>query len=82
MATKAGVGMSYHHNPSIADREAAQRAKEMLVLRFQHEQAQNKRGAMHGRGHRGSDLCFPFATRPSLCHVPMPQGHLCPDHCV
>src|SRR5215211_6999751 len=26
MATKAGVGMSYHHNPNIAGREAAQRA--------------------------------------------------------
>jgi len=26
MATKAGVGMSYHHNPSIAGREAAEQA--------------------------------------------------------
>jgi hypothetical protein len=26
MATKAGVGMSYHHNPNVAGREAAQRA--------------------------------------------------------
>src|SRR5215216_3269900 len=26
MATKAGVGMSYHHNPNVAGREAAQQA--------------------------------------------------------
>src|ERR687897_1364631 len=26
MATKAGVGMSYHHNPSVAGREAAEQA--------------------------------------------------------
>ena len=26
MATKAGVGMSRHHNPNIAGREAAQQA--------------------------------------------------------
>src|SRR5918999_1026355 len=26
MATKAGVGMSYHHNPNIAGREAAEQA--------------------------------------------------------
>src|SRR5215207_536145 len=26
MATKAGVGMSYHHNPTVAGREAAQQA--------------------------------------------------------
>src|SRR5215218_4257249 len=26
MTTKAGVGMSYHHNPSVAGREAAQQA--------------------------------------------------------
>ena len=26
MATKAGVGMSYHHNPNVAGREAAERA--------------------------------------------------------
>src|SRR4029453_19265376 len=28
MATKAGVGMSYHHNPSVAGREAAEQALE------------------------------------------------------
>jgi hypothetical protein len=28
MATKAGVGMSWHHNPSVAGREAAQQALE------------------------------------------------------
>src|SRR5215204_245234 len=26
MATRAGVGMSYHHNPNVAGREAAQQA--------------------------------------------------------
>src|SRR5919199_6890918 len=26
MATKAGVGMSYHHNPNVAGREAAEQA--------------------------------------------------------
>src|SRR5918996_3938034 len=26
MSTKAGVGMSYHHNPNVAGREAAQQA--------------------------------------------------------
>src|ERR687889_2119519 len=26
MSTKAGVGMSYHHNPSVAGREAAEQA--------------------------------------------------------
>src|ERR671917_1778382 len=26
MATKAGVGMSYHHNPTVAGREAAEQA--------------------------------------------------------
>src|ERR671911_347523 len=26
MVTKAGVGMSYHHNPSVAGREAAEQA--------------------------------------------------------
>src|SRR5919112_162816 len=26
MSTKAGVGMSYHHNPNVAGREAAERA--------------------------------------------------------
>ena len=60
--------------------EAAQRAKEMLVPRLQGEQEWNKRGAMPGRGHKGSGLCiafgratlcFPFAKRPSLCLVPM-----------
>jgi hypothetical protein len=28
MATKAGVGMSYHHNPNVAGREAAEQALE------------------------------------------------------
>jgi hypothetical protein len=28
MVTKAGVGMSYHHNPSVAGREAAEQALE------------------------------------------------------
>jgi hypothetical protein len=28
MATKAGVGMSRHHNPNIAGREAAEKALE------------------------------------------------------
>jgi hypothetical protein len=28
VATKAGVGMSYHHNPSLAGREAAEQALE------------------------------------------------------
>src|SRR5215217_2073893 len=28
VATKAGVGMSYHHNPSVAGREAAEQALE------------------------------------------------------
>jgi hypothetical protein len=28
MATKAGVGMSYHHNPNVAGREAAEQAQE------------------------------------------------------
>src|SRR5215217_8504740 len=28
MATKAGVGMSYHHNPNVAGREAAKQALE------------------------------------------------------
>jgi hypothetical protein len=28
MATKAGVGMSRHHNPNVAGREAAQQALE------------------------------------------------------
>src|SRR5215217_6375213 len=26
MSTKAGVGMSYHHNPNVAGREAAEQA--------------------------------------------------------
>ena len=26
MATKAGVGMSHHHNPNLAGREAAEQA--------------------------------------------------------
>ena len=28
MTTKAGVGMSYHHNPNVAGREAAEQALE------------------------------------------------------
>ncbi len=28
MATKAGVGMSYHHDPNVAGREAAEQALE------------------------------------------------------
>ena len=28
MSTKAGVGMSYHHNPNVAGREAAEQALE------------------------------------------------------
>src|SRR5918997_3433041 len=28
VATKAGVGMSYHHNPNVAGREAAEHALE------------------------------------------------------
>src|SRR5215216_8208017 len=28
MTTKAGVGMSYHHNPTVAGREAAEQALE------------------------------------------------------
>src|ERR671928_1417190 len=30
MATKAGVGMSRHHNPNVAGREAAEQALEQL----------------------------------------------------
>jgi len=30
MAIKAGVGMSHHHNPSIAGREAAEQALEKV----------------------------------------------------
>jgi hypothetical protein len=30
MATKAGVGMSRHHNPSVAGRQAAEQALEQL----------------------------------------------------
>ena len=32
MATKAGVGMSYHHNPNVAGREAAQQALQKAGL--------------------------------------------------
>src|ERR687885_2149371 len=32
MATKAGVGMSYHHNPNVAGREAAEQALEKAGL--------------------------------------------------
>jgi hypothetical protein len=28
MATRAGVGMSHHHNPNVAGREAAEKALE------------------------------------------------------
>src|SRR5215207_3989866 len=33
MATKAGVGMSYHHNPNVAGREAAEQALEKAGVR-------------------------------------------------
>src|SRR5215203_1285725 len=32
MATKAGVGMSYHHNPNVAGREAAEQALQKAGL--------------------------------------------------
>src|SRR5215217_4303449 len=32
MTTKAGIGMSYHHNPNIAGREAAEQALEKVGL--------------------------------------------------
>src|SRR5829696_1213943 len=32
MATKAGVGMSYHHNPTVAGREAAEQALQKAGL--------------------------------------------------
>src|SRR5918993_795244 len=32
MATKAGVGMSYHHNPNVAGREAAEQALEKASI--------------------------------------------------
>src|SRR5215208_2686260 len=32
MATKAGVGMSYHHNPNVAGREAAEQALQQAGL--------------------------------------------------
>src|SRR5829696_3263095 len=33
MATRAGVGMSYHHNPSVAGREAAEQALQKAGIR-------------------------------------------------
>src|SRR5215218_7865649 len=33
MATKAGVGMSYHHNPNVAGREAAEQALKKAGIR-------------------------------------------------
>ena len=35
MATKAGVGMSRHHNPNVAGREAAEQALEKAGSRSQ-----------------------------------------------
>ena len=32
MSTKAGVGMSYHHNPNVAGREAAEQALQKAGL--------------------------------------------------
>jgi hypothetical protein len=74
MTTKAGVGMSRHHNPSVAGREAAEQALQKAGVERPDETRRRSPPASIGWQHRSRiNLGVPNRNSSSSLSVP-PEG--------